>query len=136
MEKQKRKKSDEGHYEYKIGEVMKHYRIEKHISDGTFGRCFLVTDLEKGTEYAMKVIRAVERYVWAAKEEVAILKELQSKDTNDYIVKLVESFSWGLNYCLVFEKLGQSLYQVLNHSPLPLPLHTVQHYTKQILLQL
>ena len=81
MDKQNRKKTDEGHYEYKIGEVVKHYRIEKHISDGTFGRCLLVRDLEDEREYAMKVIRGVERYVWAAKEEVGIVKHLQRKDT-------------------------------------------------------
>lgn len=60
--------------------------------------------------FAMKVVRAVERYVWAAKEEVAILQQLQAKDPADYIVKLVDSFPWGNNYCLVFQQLGPSLY--------------------------
>lgn len=63
----------------------------------------------------MKVIRAVKRYIESAEIECNILNDLNSKDLNDEkgIVQLKEHFRHGSNYCLVFENLGLSLYELL-----------------------
>ena len=43
------------------------------MGEGTFGRCYKVTDIITEKEYAMKVIKKVEKYVEAAKLEAQIL---------------------------------------------------------------
>lgn len=65
--------------------------------------------------YAMKIIRAVERYIDSAEMEVNMLEHMRENDPNDkhHIVKLVEAFKFGDNYCIVFEKLGDSLYDFM-----------------------
>ena len=63
-----------GHYEFKANEVFKDYKLIRHLSDGTFGRVFEVE--KNGRTYALKMIRAVPRYVDSAKTEVAIIEDI------------------------------------------------------------
>lgn len=72
---------DAGHYNFNIGETFDNgrYVVARHISDGTFGRVLEVWDRKNRNKiYALKVIRAVERYVEAALTETYILKKIQS----------------------------------------------------------
>jgi serine/threonine protein kinase len=68
-----------------------------HISDGTFGRVFECKDLEDNKIYAVKVIRAVQRYVESAKTETEILEFIKNKDKDDKFqnVKLYDAFPFG-----------------------------------------
>lgn len=66
------------------------------MSDGTFGRVVEVKNYEDNNYYAMKIIRAVPRYIDSAKTETEIIEKIQevcekSKDNNK-IVKLYETF--------------------------------------------
>jgi len=56
------------------------YKINKFLGDGTFGRVVEVEDTKDGKLYAMKIIRAVERYVESAMTEMDIIKDLNQKD--------------------------------------------------------
>lgn len=49
----------------------------KHLGDGTFGRVLEVVDRRDNVRYAMKIIRAVPRYVDSAKIEVDIYDDVQ-----------------------------------------------------------
>lgn len=117
--------------------MINNYKIVSHISDGTFGRCFQAIGLKDQKTYAIKIIRAVDRYVRSAKEETGIVEALQTLDpSNELMLKFYCAFPFGENYCMVFEKLGESLYQLL-HPTLPLPsLSSVQRYSRQVLAQL
>lgn len=108
-------KQDDGHYEWRIGEVIcQRYTVTGFLGDGTFGRVLEVKDTD-GTEKAIKIIRSVERYVEAAKIEAEIIQKLNRSDPENksHVVRLFEHFPLGNNYCLVFEKLGKSLYDVI-----------------------
>lgn len=61
------------------------------------------------------MIRPAKNYMNAAKEEAQMLKFLSQNDPNGIynFVHLVEEFQYGEYYCLVFEKLGVSLYEFL-----------------------
>jgi len=39
-----RSNQDAGHYEYKNGTILKKYKIDGFLGDGTFGRCLSCTD--------------------------------------------------------------------------------------------
>ena len=59
------------------------YKIIGHLGDGTFGRalkCVLVNkeneSEEEGQVYAVKVVRAVQRYTESAKFEAQIMDDL------------------------------------------------------------
>lgn len=138
-EEGKDRNKDEGHYKYTIGEIIKDYKILKHISDGTFGRVFEVLNMKNNQIFAMKIIRAVERYVESAKTEAEILKDLHGFDLEDrfHIVRLFEEFEHGKNYCMVFEKLGLSLYELLKKNDYKgYPIHLIQSFLKQILVSI
>jgi serine/threonine protein kinase len=138
------RQGDNGHFEWTVGQVLhEKYTITGFLGDGTFGRVLKVSDLE-GTEKAIKVIRAVERYVEAAKIEAEIIEKLNSSDPEhkSHIVKLFEHFPLGDNYCLVFEKLGKSLFDVIKDNQFKGDPHSgfrmtqVQEFAKQLLITL
>jgi len=130
------KNKDAGHYEFRVGMMINQYKVLRHLGDGTFGRVLEVLSLENYNTYAMKVIRAVERYVRAAKSEAKTILDIEkrAKKGESGIVNLYESFEFGDNYCMVFEKLGPSLYDFLkaNHYK-GYPVKYVQEFFKQIL---
>lgn len=109
---------NEGHYQYTIGQVLNSkYTVKGFLGDGTFGRVLLVEDTD-GVQKAVKVIRAVERYVEAGKIEAEIIQKLNKADPGkeSNIVRLFDHFPLGNNYCLVFEKLGKSLFDVIKEN--------------------
>ena len=72
---------DAGHIDIEPGTIVHDNYLIRHIlGDGTFGRVFEVKDLRDDTVKAMKVIRAVERYVEAAKVEAEILRRVNRAD--------------------------------------------------------
>jgi serine/threonine protein kinase len=108
-------RQENGHYEWIVGEVIVgKYTVTGFLGDGTFGRVLEVKDLE-GSIKAIKIIRAVDRYVEAAKIEARILEKLNKSDPEhkSHIVRLYDHFPLDHNYCLVFERLGKSLYDVI-----------------------
>lgn len=93
------------------------YKVVQKIADGTFGR---VLHCEKGGErFAVKVVRDVEKYTSSAKIEVDILKDIQNVDGNgeSHCVVLRDQFMYKDRImCLVFEYLGDSLYEFLKRN--------------------
>jgi dual-specificity kinase len=115
-------RKDEGHFEWHPGMTLgSHYQVTRCLGDGTFGRVLEARDKRDDRLKAIKVIRAVSRYIDSAKVEAEIIQRLQRTDPEgtSKVVRLYDSFDHGPNYCIVFELLGRSLYDViklnLNH---------------------
>lgn len=136
----KSRRKDAGHYEWYEGEVLNNrYIVKKSLGDGTFGRVLGVTDAD-GTHKAIKVVRAVHRYVEVAKIEAQVLKRANAADPygHSHLVRLLDDFALGANYCLVFEALGKSLYDLIKLNKYKgeeyegFPVHMVKAIAKQV----
>lgn len=90
------------------------YRVIKQLGKGTFGRVVEMWDEQEHTHVAVKVVRAVEKYSREAEIEAEILLAVQKDAALDLpIGRLMRSFSSQGHRCLVFGKLGPSLYHAL-----------------------
>ncbi|CAD8145506.1 unnamed protein product [Paramecium pentaurelia] len=136
----KKEDQDAGHFEYQIGMKIKagQFVITRFLGDGTFGRVLEVKtcNTTNNNYYAMKCIRAVERYIESAKIETKILWYIQDKDKSGAfnIVRLFTSFERYENYFMVFERLGKSLYDIIKQNNyIGFPMKYVQSFAKQII---
>ncbi len=73
---------------------------------------------DQGRGGVRQVIKPVQKYIDSARIERKIVKELNRADPEDrhHIVQYVESFYHRQHYCLVFEPLGLSLYDLLKRN--------------------
>lgn len=116
----------------KIGEQ---YRIVRDVGLGTFGR---VVECSKGdSRVAIKIVRNVRRYYDSALIEADICERVnreQRRHNKDLCAKMLDRF--GLpsgHYCLVFERLGRSLYDFLKDSSRPFPIFCCRDFSRQLL---
>ena len=90
------------------------YRVIKQLGKGTFGRVVEMWDEKEQRHVAVKVVRAVEKYSREAEIEAEILLKVQSGSALDLpIGRLIRTFTSQGHCCLVFDKLGPSLYHAL-----------------------
>ena len=138
----KNRSQDAGHFEWTEGAtIASRYSVKKLLGDGTFGRVLEVEDSQDQSIKALKVIRAVKRYISAAKIEAEILIRLGRADpeNNSKVVKLYDAFPFENNYALVFEPMGPSLYDVIKRNDYKGTVHAgfsmyeVQQFARQIL---
>lgn len=136
--------SSKDHFKYSIGEsILSKYTIKGLLGDGTFGRVLLVEDLE-GQEKAIKVIKLTDKFYEAGKIEAETLEKLNKADPEgkSFIVKLFDHFEFGEFYCLVFEKLGKSLFEVIKENGykglmyLGFKMNQIQEFARQILVSI
>ena len=137
-------REDNGHYEWRVGEIInENYTVIGFLGDGTFGRVLEAND-KYGNVRALKIIRSVERYVEAAKIEASIIEKLNKSDPEckSHIVRIHDHFPLKDNYCIVFEKLGKSLYDIIKMNKykgiyyLGFRMTQVQDFSKQLLQSL
>jgi len=71
-----------------------------------------------GALRALKVVRNVHKYVVAAKMELAALRLVKQKDTEDrsFCIHLDRSFEWQGHPCFVFPLYGRSIYRFLSQN--------------------
>ncbi|XP_954566.1 serine-threonine protein kinase, putative [Theileria annulata] len=102
------------HFKWDKGMNLSEYVVLNKVSDGTFGRVLLCE--KAGKQFAVKVVRDVDKYTQSAKIEADILLDIKNSDVNSesHCVILHDNFMYrNRNMCLVFEKLGPSLYEFL-----------------------
>lgn len=127
----------DGHYEYELGEnLTSRYKIMSKLGEGTFGRVIECWDRERKEYCAIKIIRNVRKYRNAAMMELEVLKKLRANDPGDtrHCVRLLHWFEYRNHICMVFERLGLSLYDFLlkNHYA-PFDVEQVREFAFQLL---
>ncbi|CAI5702231.1 unnamed protein product [Peronospora effusa] len=129
-----------GSYAGKPGEyIANRYKIIREAGLGTFGRVLECLDKQRNIVVAIKVVRKVDKYTESAKIEAAILQDVNDKDKNNesLCVRMFKWFEYKGHVCMVFERLGCSLYDYLkNHDYKPFPMHCIRAYAWQLLTSL
>mmetsp|Transcript_38014 Transcript_38014/g.82650 ORF Transcript_38014/g.82650 Transcript_38014/m.82650 type:complete len:510 (-) Transcript_38014:270-1799(-) len=127
----------DGHMVYELGESLTaRYKILSKVGEGTFGRVLECWDREKKAYCAIKVIRNVQKYRDAAMIEIDVLRTIAKADPKGrrHCVALQDWFDYRGHVCMVFEKLGLSLYDFLrkNHYK-PFNIDLVREFGVQLL---
>lgn len=111
------------------------YKILSKMGEGTFGRVLECWDREAREYVAVKVVRSISKYRSAAMIEIDVLN-LLAKDDKDgsRCVQIRRWFDYRNHICIVFEKLGPSLYDFLKRNKYcPFPVELVREFGRQLL---
>ncbi|KAI9352347.1 kinase-like domain-containing protein [Pilaira anomala] len=127
----------DGHYIIKPNESLTpRYKMMKLLGQGTFGKVVECYDRVKRTFCAIKIIRAIPKYRDASKIEIRVLNALKEHDPINLnkCIHLIEWFDYCNHICMVFELLGQSVFDFLKSNEFrPFPIHHIQQFAKQLL---
>ncbi|CAM0945005.1 unnamed protein product [Alopecurus aequalis] len=126
----------DGHYVFALGEnLTPRYRILSKMGEGTFGQVLECWDLENQEAVAIKIVRSLQKYREAAMIEIDVLQRLGKHDfTGSRCVQIRNWFDYRNHICIVFEKLGPSLYDFLRkNSYRSFPIDLVREFARQIL---
>ncbi|XP_057957386.1 serine/threonine-protein kinase AFC3 isoform X1 [Malania oleifera] len=132
----KRDDDREGHYVFNLGEnLTPRYKILSKMGEGTFGRVLECWDRQTREFVAIKVVRSTRKYRDAAMIEVDILQHLAKNDIGSLrCVQIQNWFDYRNHICIVFEKLGPSLFDFLKRNKYcPFPVDLVREFGRQLL---
>eukprot|EP00041_Stephanoeca_diplocostata_P005020 m.54684 g.54684 ORF g.54684 m.54684 type:complete len:301 (+) comp15521_c0_seq1:144-1046(+) len=128
-----------GHYIIKLGAAIgenNRYKMLDILGEGTFGKVVECFDRVLRKRLAVKIIKAIPKYRHAAKIELRVLERLSSGDESNAhcCVRLLGHIDFKNHYCMMFEKLGLSIYDhMLRDDYAPFSIEEVQHITVQLL---
>ncbi|CAA7397189.1 unnamed protein product [Spirodela intermedia] len=126
----------EGHYVYDLGEnLTPRYKILSKMGEGTFGRVLECWDREKCEPVAIKVVRSIHKYRYAAMIEIDVLNHIATNERGrSCCVQIQHWFDYRNHICIVFEKLGPSLFDLLKRNKYcPFPVDLVRDFGRQLL---
>jgi len=130
----------DGHYRHRMGEIISaRYEVDQLVGKGTFGVVLRAHDLLSKEVVVIKIVRNAKAYFDAAQSEIRLLRLMNAADPQDKsgIVRMRDCFVWRGHQCLVFELLGESLYDLLRRNHFQgFSLHAVSKYARQILTTL
>ncbi|KAI3687404.1 hypothetical protein L1987_81100 [Smallanthus sonchifolius] len=132
----KREDDREGHYTYSLGDnLTPRYKILSKMGEGTFGRVLECWDRQTREYVAIKVVRSIRKYRDAAMIEVDVLEQLAKNNKGRSLcVQIRNWFDYRNHICIVFEKLGPSLFDFLKRNKYsPFPLDLVREIGRQLL---
>jgi len=112
----KRARDEIAHFDWTPGQMLGQYCVKRLLGDGTFGRvleCVPSSNSKSKAPVAIKVVRDVKKYVEAAKIEAQVLRQVRQLAPESGTVQLLDTFMEGTHFCLVFEPLGSSLFDLL-----------------------
>ncbi|XP_004515857.1 serine/threonine-protein kinase AFC2-like isoform X1 [Cicer arietinum] len=126
----------DGHYMFAVGEnLTSRYKIHSKMGEGTFGQVLECWDRERKEMVAIKIVRGIKKYREAAMIEIEMLQQLGKHDIGgNRCVQIRNWFDYRNHICIVFEKLGPSLYDFLrknNYRSFPIDL--VREIGRQLL---
>lgn len=137
-----------GHFKGREGTlVADRYRIQKEVGVGTFGRVVECLDLKRLARsnrrdrqdknvVAIKIVRNVKRYYESALIEADIVEDVNRRGGRgiSHCAVMYDAFTFAGHYCMVFERLGPSLYDFQKRQKYrPFPLMCVRDFAKQLL---
>ena len=108
--------SYEGRYYSANPETISRYKIIKKLGNGMFGQVFKAIDLTKNKEVALKVLKSKTGYFRQGMLEAIILSmlnDIYDVDGTKHSVRMYDHFLYCNHLCIVFELLGQNLYEVI-----------------------
>ncbi|KAF0930026.1 hypothetical protein E2562_027204 [Oryza meyeriana var. granulata] len=126
----------DGHYVFDLGENLnRRYKILSKMGEGTFGRVLECWDRETREYVAIKVVRSIRKYRDAAMIEIDVLNRLAENERyRSLCVQIQGWFDYRNHICIVFEKLGPSLYDFLKRNRYqPFPVELVREFGRQLL---
>ncbi|CAO3615206.1 unnamed protein product [Cunninghamella blakesleeana] len=127
----------DGHFIVRINEnLTPRFKIMRLLGQGTFGKVVECYDRENRNYCAVKIIRAVQKYRDASKIEIRVLNVLKECDPLNLnkCIHLTEWFDYENHICMVFDLLGQSVFDFLKANQFnPFPMNHIQQFAKQIL---
>ncbi|XP_052172980.1 serine/threonine-protein kinase AFC1 isoform X2 [Diospyros lotus] len=126
----------DGHYVFAVGEnLTPRYRILSKMGEGTFGQVLECLDNERKEIVAIKIVRSIHKYREAAMIEIDVLQKLARHDMGGTrCVQIRNWFDYRNHICIVFEKLGPSLYDFLRkNSYRSFPIDLVREFGRQLL---
>ncbi|KAL5718035.1 dual-specificity kinase [Ranunculus cassubicifolius] len=131
-----REDDKDGHYMFAIGDnLTARYKIQSKMGEGTFGQVLECWDRENQEMVAIKIVRGIKKYREAAMIEIDVLQQLAKHDKNgSRCVQIRNWFDYRNHICIVFERLGPSLYDFLrknNYRSFPIDL--VRELGRQLL---
>nr|KAJ3701864.1 hypothetical protein LUZ61_005569 [Rhynchospora tenuis] len=132
----RRGEDPDGHFVFELGDnLTPRYKILSKMGEGTFGRVVECWDRERREYVAIKVIRSKSKYREAAMIEIDVLTRLsENKDRQSHCVQIRRWFDYRGHICIVFEKLGPSLFDFLKRNKYqPFPLELVREFGRQLL---
>ncbi len=134
----------DGHLIFKLGDGLyptpEHpqgrYKILSSLGEGTFGKVVECWDRRLRRRVAVKIVRSISKYREAALLEIDVLVHISIRDPKGiyHCVKLYSWFEHLSHVCMVFEKLGPSLYEHLRKKRFrPFSIDEVRTYAFQLL---
>ncbi|XP_026408579.1 serine/threonine-protein kinase AFC3-like isoform X1 [Papaver somniferum] len=126
----------EGHYVFNYGDnLTQRYNIIRKMGEGTFGRVLECWDREEKRMVAIKVVRSIGKYRDAAMIEIDVLQLLAKHELGrSRCVQIRNWFDYRNHICIVFEKLGPSLFDFLRRNKYcSLPVDLVREFGRQLL---
>ncbi|KAG5562631.1 hypothetical protein RHGRI_005380 [Rhododendron griersonianum] len=102
---------------------------------GTFGRVLECWDRQTREYVAIKVVRSIRKYREAAMIEIDVLQNLaKNEGGGSRCVQIRNWFDYRNHICIVFEKLGPSLFDFLKRNKYcPFPVDLVREFGRQLL---
>lgn len=131
----------EGYYSAYVGEIFAYkYKVVKETGRGVFSSVICCTDMETNETVAIKVIRSNEKMTNDAKNELALLDEIKSKDPRNtkHCIPVYKSFMYRSHLCIVFPYMSLNLRDTLRKfgAGTGLNLMAVQSFGRQLFLAL
>lgn len=126
----------DGHFVFVAGEhLTPRYRIISKMGEGTFGQVLECLDNQKNEFVAIKVVRSIHKYREAAMIEIDVLQKLAKHDIgSSRCVQIRNWFDYRNHICIVFERLGPSLYDFLRKNSFrSFPIDLVREFARQLL---
>ncbi|KAG8491255.1 hypothetical protein CXB51_014431 [Gossypium anomalum] len=123
----KRDDDHDGHYVFNLGENL--------TPRCTFGRVLECWDRQTREYVAIKIVRSIRKYHDAAMIEIDILQHLAKNEKGTSgCVQIRNWFDFRNHICIVFEKLGPSLFDFLKRNKYsPFPVDLVREFGHQLL---
>nr|KJB06716.1 hypothetical protein B456_001G063800 [Gossypium raimondii]KJB06719.1 hypothetical protein B456_001G063800 [Gossypium raimondii] len=131
-----REDDKDGHYMFELGDnLTSRYKIQSKMGEGTFGQVLECWDRERKEMVAIKIVRGIKKYHEAAMIEIEMLQQLGKHDKGgNRCVQIRNWFDYRNHICIVFEKLGPSLYDFLrNNNYRSFPIDLVRDIGRQLL---
>ena len=124
------------HYRITIGDhIVYRYEIRSLLGQGTFGQVLNCWDHKEDKQVAVKVMINTQDMHEQGAIEIDHLKRLIGP--NNYILQLLDSFTFRNHLCAVFDVLGQNLYDYTKAmKSKAIPYDLVKKISKQVLIAL